>query len=262
MERTASSSPPRRRRYVASGSDRCRGPLLAPPPRSRPSSPSADRAFPLPNHPDTFRPPPLSPPAGLGLASPSRDAVYAGPGSLVAAQTQHPLQTQSADAVLLSDHPPHRPEPNRERGVRILEDRSCRHRDFVGATRTPPPDRAQRPRLGAAAARTAKPFRPPKPEQIVPTRLLRTETPFQLRQSPRVVLHCRAYYRLWLGQSSGYPHLRQHQPPPQVSQVIRDQAEPGGGPVLSCGCESDDYSPEVDIQWVKATSYRMLYLCQ
>ncbi len=129
------------------------------------------------------------------------------PGGLVTSQAQYPLQPQSADAVLLRGHPPHRPKPKHERGVRILEDRPCRHRDLAGATRTSPPDQTQRPSLGAAAARTAKSLWPADPKQIVPAYLLRAESCFELRQRTGILLHRPAYYRLRLGESSGYPRI-------------------------------------------------------
>src|SRR5579883_2548151 len=107
------------------------------------------------------------------------------PGGLVTSQAQYPLQPQSADAVLLRGHPPHRPKPKHERGVRILEDRPCRHRDLAGATRTSPADQ----------------------KQIVPAYLLRAESCFELRQRTGILLHRPAYYRLRLGESSGYPRI-------------------------------------------------------
>lgn len=72
------------------------------------------------------------------------------PGRLIAAQAQHPLQPQSADAVLPSGHPPHGPEPSRERSVRILEDRSRRDRNLVVASGTLPQNGTQGPSLGRA----------------------------------------------------------------------------------------------------------------
>src|SRR5579875_2351085 len=128
------------------------------------------------------------------------------PGGLVTSQAQYPLQPQSADAVLLCGHPPYRPKPKHERGVRILEDRPCRHRDLAGATRTSPPDRTQRPSLGGCAMRASKSLRPPKPEQILAAGSLQPEPSLELCDGPRVVLHRPAYYRLRLGESSGYPH--------------------------------------------------------
>src|SRR5579859_7302421 len=127
------------------------------------------------------------------------------PGRLVAPQAQYALQPQSTDAVLLRRYPPHRPKPKGERGVGILEDRSGRHRHFAAAIRTAPPHRTERPRLGPTAARTAKPVRPPKLKQVGPARLLRSEPRLQLRQGSRVILHRWKYYRLGLGESSGYP---------------------------------------------------------
>ena len=49
------------------------------------------------------------------------------PGGLIFLQTEHSLPSQRAGAVLLSGHPPHRAEPDRQRSPRVLEDRSCCH---------------------------------------------------------------------------------------------------------------------------------------
>ena len=47
---------------------------------------------------------------------------------------------------------------------------------------------------------------PAELEPILPAGLLRAEACLELRRCPRVILHRRAYYRLWLPESNGYPH--------------------------------------------------------
>jgi len=133
-----------------------------------------------------------------------------GPSCLVTSQPQYPLQPQSADTVLLCGYPPDRPEPRRQRGVRVLEDRSRGYRDLVTATRTLPPNRTQWPRFVGSAAWRSKSRRLSELEQILSAGLLRVEARLQLRNIPGVILvfHRRAYYRLWSPESSGYPHSR------------------------------------------------------
>ena len=54
--------------------------------------------------------------------------VQPGPGRLVAAQPQHTLQTERADAVLLAGDEPHRKEPRPQWFAGVLEDRAGRQR--------------------------------------------------------------------------------------------------------------------------------------
>src|SRR5215472_2570429 len=130
------------------------------------------------------------------------------PGRLVAPQAQHPLQPQSAHAILLRGHPPHRLEPNRQRGVRVLEDGSGRQRNLAAASRTLTENGTQRPSLGGTAARASESLRPADLKQILPAGLLRAEARLEVRRGPRVILHGLAYYRLGSPESSGYPDRR------------------------------------------------------
>ena len=59
------------------------------------------------------------------------------PGSLVTSQPQNPLQPQGTHPVFLRGHPPHRPEPNRQRRAGVLEDRPRRHRDLPSQALAP-----------------------------------------------------------------------------------------------------------------------------
>jgi len=111
------------------------------------------------------------------------------PSRLVATQAQNSLQSQGADPILLTRHPPHRPEPNRQRCPGALKNCSRRYRNLMsapGALETPG---SQRPSFALPAAPTPKPLRPSQAEQILPARFLATESSFELRQSPRIIFH-------------------------------------------------------------------------
>jgi len=144
---------------------------------------------PVPAGPD-HRPPQLVQPA---------------PCRLVAAQSQHPLDAQRTDAVLLAGHIPDRPEPQRQRQAAALEDRAGRHRRLMPTAGTQPQPPAGRPRLAAAAAGTDKAVGPAKREQILSTRLLAGEAFLQFHQRARILFHEPERYRLGQVESSGYP---------------------------------------------------------
>ena len=124
------------------------------------------------------------------------------PGGLVAAQTQRPLQPQGAHPRLLVRHPPHRSEPRHQRRPRVLEDRAGGHRRLVGAGRALPPPSSHGPRLRRPTARAPKPLRPPELLQIRATGLFGRESPLELREIPRIILHEAVRYMLGLPESS------------------------------------------------------------
>jgi len=66
------------------------------------------------------------------------DLVEPGPGRAITTQSQDALQTQRAGAVLLTDDPPDRSEPEGQRCTRALEDRPRRHRCLASAPRAHP----------------------------------------------------------------------------------------------------------------------------
>jgi len=72
-------------------------------------------------------------------------------------------------------------------GPRILENRPCRHRYLIPATRALSQCRSQQPSFGVIAARTPKPFRPAQAEQILPAGLLGAELRFEHRKSPGIL---------------------------------------------------------------------------
>src|SRR5664279_1944093 len=109
----------------------------------------------------------------------------------------------------MTGHPPHGTKPDRQRCPRILENRSCRYRHLIPATRTLPDPRSERPSFGVIAARTPKPFWPAQAEQILSAGLLAAKPRFEFRKSPGIALHHlfpgSLRYLLWSPESSGYP---------------------------------------------------------
>ena len=130
------------------------------------------------------------------------------PRGVVTPQAQHPLESDSAGAVLLAGDCPHRPEPNRERFARVLEDCPGRHRALVSATRTLQQHPAHRPGLPPTAPRTPKTIRPPQPDQILPASCLCRKARLKFGQISRIILHGRPYYILGSPESSRYPFSR------------------------------------------------------
>src|SRR3974390_1764438 len=137
----------------------------------------------------------------------SSQFVQPGPGRIVAAQAQCPLDTHGAGAVLLTRDGPHRPKPKRQRFAGVLEDRSCRYRALMPATGALQQSPTHRPTLPPATLRAQKATRPPQLYQLVPTGRLCREAGLKFGQIPRIVLHERPYYILGLPESSRYPIL-------------------------------------------------------
>ena len=124
------------------------------------------------------------------------------PRRLVAAQAQRPLQPQGAHPGLLVRDPPHRPKPRGQRRPRVLKDRAGGHRGLVGTGRALPPPAPHGPRLRRATAWAPKPVRPPELLQVRTTGLFRRESPLELPEIPRVILHEAVRYMLGSPESS------------------------------------------------------------
>ena len=84
------------------------------------------------------------------------------PGRLVVAQPQHALRAQRADAILLTRHMAHGPEPHRQRQLAVLENRPSHDRGLAPTGRTAPEVAADRQALTPAAPWTNCPFGPPR----------------------------------------------------------------------------------------------------
>ena len=99
----------------------------------------------------------------------SPQLVEPGPRRLVAAEPEHPLQTQGADAVLLTGDEPHRQEPHAQRLARPLEHGARRQGRLPLASPTVQQSPRRHPRLSSPSAVWAsKPVRPTQPMDIVP----------------------------------------------------------------------------------------------
>jgi len=79
------------------------------------------------------------------------------------------------------------------------------HRGLIPARLADYPSTRRRPSALRLAARTDKPGRPAKSQQILPTGLVRREPLLQLQDRSRVVFHGPAYYMLWSVESTEYP---------------------------------------------------------
>ena len=100
------------------------------------------------------------------------------PGGLVAAQPEHPLQPQGADALLLVGQVPGRSQPDPKRGAGLVEDRA-RRSPCSGAPQSLHimPDAAGTVRLARhAAARADEAVRPAQSLQVAKARLFAART--------------------------------------------------------------------------------------
>src|SRR5437660_12419247 len=107
--------------------------------------------------------------------------------------------------MLLSRQPPHGAKPDRQRGPRVLKNRSRRHRSLTATTRALQQYTSHRPRPTVPTVRTAKTIWPSQPRQVRLAALLCAEVRFEFRQVSRIFFHHPAYYILGLPESSGYP---------------------------------------------------------
>src|SRR5450830_1126339 len=134
--------------------------------------------------------------------------MYPGPGRLIAAQAEHPLQTQRADAVLLAGDEPHGEKPHPQRLARVLQHSSSRQRYLPIAGSTAQQASRHFPRLAHCRAVGAdKAIRPAKPPDIIPARRLAAKPRVELLKRPRIInpsdgMPWRAFHPLTL---SGVP---------------------------------------------------------
>src|SRR5450759_523250 len=111
-----------------------------------------------------------------------------GPGRLIAAQAEHPLQTQRADAVLLAGDEPHGEKPHPQRLARVLQHSSSRQRYLPIAGSTAQQASRHFPRLAHCRAVGAdKAIRPAKPPDIFPARRLAAKPRVELLKRPRII---------------------------------------------------------------------------
>jgi len=109
------------------------------------------------------------------------------PSGHVAAQAQHPLQTHRAGSILLTSHIPHGPEPQTQWLACVLKNRPRSDRGLVPAAATDQPPTSGRPGRASLAARADKTLRPPKPDEVITTSLVRGKSILKFQQGPRVV---------------------------------------------------------------------------
>src|SRR5713101_1533666 len=129
-----------------------------------------------------------------------------GPGGFITPQAQDPLQSQSADAVLLAGYLPHGAEPSRQGQMTVLKDRARGDRHLVSTLATAPAGTSHRPCRLARASRTYPSGGPAQGVQVRRASLLSAEASFQFQQGPRIVLaHGEKHYILGLVASSKYP---------------------------------------------------------
>ena len=114
--------------------------------------------------------------------------VQPGPGRLVAAQTEHPLQAQRADAVLLAGDEPHGEKPHPQRLARVLQHRSGRQRYLPIAGSTAQQAARHFPRFAHCRAVGAdKAIRPAKPPDILTARRFAAKPRVELLKRPGVI---------------------------------------------------------------------------
>src|SRR5439155_1179233 len=120
--------------------------------------------------------------------------VQPGPCGHIAPQAEALLQLKSARAGFLAGDPPHRAKPLRQRLPRILKNRPRRHRGLATTSGTLEPSLPNGPALAMSAARAAKSLRPPETDQVLATRRLGREAPFEFREISGIILHGPKHY--------------------------------------------------------------------
>jgi len=114
--------------------------------------------------------------------------VQYGPSGLVAVQTQHTLQSQGTDPLLLAGEIPRRREPHVKGCAGLVEDRSGRHAALMSAgSADQPAPRSATGRIRHPADRTAKPMRPSQLLQIRCARFIAGKPVLELAPRCRVV---------------------------------------------------------------------------
>ena len=113
--------------------------------------------------------------------------VQHGPCRLVGADLEGPLQALRREPVLLGGEKPTRHEPHRERGARLVEDGSRRHRCRRAARPAAEPPVAQSPAARLPACRAHEPVRPAQPLQVIQTVGVGAEPRLELAHRTRVI---------------------------------------------------------------------------
>ena len=128
------------------------------------------------------------------------------PSGLVAAQTEHRLQTQRAPSRFLAGHVPHRLKPHPQGLLRPLKDRPRSHGGSVPTRCTLQVASVRHPGLAAGTFRTTEAFPPPNALQIGQASGLRREPIVEFLQGSGIV---NAANRMWPGFAShaGILHL-------------------------------------------------------
>lgn len=117
------------------------------------------------------------------------DLVEPSPSRTVATQSKDPLEPKCTCTVLLTDHPPDGPEPDRQRTTRVLEDGTRRHRHLLSAGRAHPQTTRRPPTSGPLAGRASFPVWPSESRKILATGLVGTESGLQFPKGSWVILH-------------------------------------------------------------------------
>ena len=114
--------------------------------------------------------------------------VQPGPGRLVAAQPQHTLQTERADAVLLAGDEPHRKEPRPQWFAGVLEDRAGRQRHLSATGPTAKQaTRHFRRLICYPTSRTDKAVRPSQAAQVRSACRFTAEPSLELLKRPGII---------------------------------------------------------------------------
>jgi len=130
------------------------------------------------------------------------------PRGLVAAQTENPLQTQSAGPRLQRRQPPDSPEPQHQRFVGIFENRPGCHGGMISAGRANYQVSLRHPSSVSRAPRANESFGPTEQIDVLPASLFCRKTCLEFRKRPGIIFHGPVRYILRLLESSKYPLLQ------------------------------------------------------
>ena len=104
------------------------------------------------------------------------------PRGFIAAQPELTLEQERRDAALVGRHQIRRPEPLRQRGLRVVENRSSGQRDLMPARGALPASIRQRVRPRMSAARTREALGPATRRQVLLASLVGREFSLKLAQ--------------------------------------------------------------------------------
>jgi hypothetical protein len=111
------------------------------------------------------------------------------PRRLITTQPQDPLHPKGTGTRLLTGNKPHRPEPQRQRFVRVLKDAPRRNRCLISTCRACDQPPFRQPSLRSSATWTNITLRPSQPEQVLSTRLFRSKPLLELHEITGVLFH-------------------------------------------------------------------------